>query len=98
MTLTALPFHSFPATGEPSITLFPAQPECTVAQAADILGIPESDVIELLDAGEIVSRSIGNRRVVSADSLSDYDRETTRLQNEALDELTQQAQELGFYR
>ena len=34
--------------------------ELTVAQAAKFLGIPESDLIELLDIGEIESRQIGN--------------------------------------
>ena len=97
MPLTTLPSHSFPAVSEPGINLFPVISEYTVAQAAEILGIPESDVIELLNVGEIESRSVGNRQMVSVDNLFDYVRETARLQAEALDELTQQAQELGFY-
>ena len=97
MTLTALPSQPFLATVEPVINPFPVSSELMVTQAADTLGIPEPDLIELLNAGEIESLFVGNRRVVSADSLFDYDRETTRLQNEALDELTQQAQELEFY-
>lgn len=71
--------------------------ELTLEQAADVLGLPEHDLLALLDAGEIESRRVGNRRMVIAGSLFDYDQETTRLQNEALDELTLEAQEQGFY-
>ena len=74
----------------------PSRTELTLREAADVLGIPESDLIELLDTGEIESRFVGNRRVVISDSLFDYDRETTQLQAEALDELTQQTQEWGL--
>jgi len=77
--------------------MFPMSSELTVAQAAKILGIPKPDLIELLDAGEIESYTFGNRRMVSAASIHNYNRETARLQDEALDELTQQAQELGVY-
>ena len=77
--------------------IFPVSSELTIAQAATILGIPKPDLIELLDSGEIESCTFGNRRMVSAASIYDYNRETARLQDEALDELTQQAQELGVY-
>ena len=70
--------------------------ELTLREAADVLGVPESDLVELLDAEKIASRSIGNRRVVFANSLHDYERETARFQDEALNELTQQTQELGL--
>jgi excisionase family DNA binding protein len=79
------------------ISLLPMPSELTVAQAAKILGIPKSDLIELLDAGEIESYTFGNQRTVIAASFHDYNRETARLQDEALDELVQQAQELGVY-
>jgi len=71
----------------------PSRTELTLREAADILGVPETDLIELLDTGEIESRFVGSRRVVISDSLFDYDRETTQLQIEALDSLTQQTQE-----
>jgi len=74
----------------------PSRTELTLREAADVLGVPESDLVELLDTGEIESRFAGNRRVVISDSLFDYNRETTRLQNEALDELTQQTQDWGL--
>ena len=74
----------------------PLRTELTLREAANILGVPESDLLELLNTGEIESQSIGNRRIVIAESLYDYDRETTRFQDEALDELTQQTQELGL--
>ena len=79
------------------IDLFPMPSELTVAQAARVLGIPKSDLVELLDAGEIASHTFGHQRMVLATSLFDYNRETARLQDEALDELTQQSQELGVY-
>jgi len=78
------------------VVAVPIHSKLTLREATDFLGIPEPDLIELLDAGEIESRYIGNQRVVIADSLFNYDRETTRLQAEALDELTQQTQELGL--
>jgi len=74
----------------------PSRTELTLREAADVLGVPESGLVELLDTGEIESRFVGNRRVVISDSLFDYDRETTQLQAEALDELTQQTQECGL--
>jgi len=97
MSLTA-PFHPVLATDAlnvGSLTVSP-QAELTLREATNILGVPESDLMELLDTGEIESRFVGKRRVVIADSLFDYDRETTRLQAEALDELTQQTQEWGL--
>jgi hypothetical protein len=69
----------------------------SLREAAAVLGIPESNLIGLLDTGTIESCQVGSRRMVMANSLFDYDRETMRLQSEALDELTQQAQELELY-
>ena len=97
MTLTATLSPPLSISGGQDIGMFPMPSELTVHKAAKILGIPESGLIELLDAGEIESHTINNRRAVVADSLLAYNRETARLQDEALDELTQQAQELGAY-
>ena len=96
MSLAVTPSSPFLTADDQSVGLFPTPSELTVAQAAEFLGVPEPDLIELLDTGEIESRLIGNRHLVVADSLFDYDRQTTRLQDEALDELTQQNQELGL--
>ena len=98
MTLTATLSPLLSISGGQDIGQFPMQSELTVHRAAKILGIPESGLIELLDTGEIESHTVGNRRTVVADCLLAYNRETARLQNGALDELTQQAQELGAYR
>ena len=97
MTFTTTLSPPVSITGGQNIGIFPVPSELTVAQAAEILGIPKPDLIELLDAGEIESYTFGNRRMVSTASIHDYNRETARLQDEALDELTQQAQELGVY-
>ena len=94
MTLLSPSLH---VTDGQDVALLSMPSELTVAQAAKILAIPESDLIELLDSGEVAFRTISNRRAVSVASLLDYNRETSRLQNEALDELTQQAQEWGVY-
>ena len=96
MTLTALPFHSFPATDEPSVILFPAQPECTVAQAADILGMSEGCVNELLDDDVIEYRQNGDKRMIQRDSLLEFS-EDYREGREVMTEITRMAQEMGLY-
>jgi len=97
MSLTA-PLHPVLTTDVLDVGSFAvsSRTELTLREAANIIGVPKSDLVELLDNGAIEFRTIGNRRVVIADSLYDYDRETTRLQDEALDELTQQTQEWGI--
>lgn len=71
--------------------------ELPIEQAADLLGILEPELNELLDTGEIESRLLGGERMVIAESLYQYRQEMKRLQNEGLDELVRQAEELGLY-
>ena len=71
--------------------------ELPVEQAAELLGILELELNELLDAGEIESRIVGGERMVIAGSLYQYRQEMKRLQNEGLDELVRQAEKLGLY-
>ena len=49
MTFTVAPSHTFPITDGRDIGMFPAVSECTVAQAATLLGVREGYIEELLD-------------------------------------------------
>ena len=96
MSLTVVPPHSFLTIGMADIDLFPAVSECTVSQAATILGVSEGYVDEVLRDGLIAFRWDNGERLIERNILLDY-REERRRMNAALDEMIRWDQEIGLY-
>ena len=71
--------------------------ELTIQQAADMLNVSCSYLIDLLEAGEVEYRTIGTSRMISTPSLLAYKRQDDTRRRRAADELTQIDQEMGMY-
>ena len=79
-----------------AVTLLPLHTELTTAQAADLLIVSQSYLIDLLETGEIPSHKVGdNYRIQLRDVLS-YKQESDAARLKALDELVAQAQQLNM--
>lgn len=70
--------------------------ELTTRQAAELLQVSRTHLVQLLDAGRIPCRKVGSHRRVRAEDILAWRRETESRRREALDELTARDQELGL--
>ncbi|MCL2711049.1 MAG: hypothetical protein FWE95_09235 [Planctomycetaceae bacterium] len=96
MSVATAPSHTFPLTNRQSIDTSPAVSECTVAQAARFLDVPEGYVNEMLNAGRVVYRLDDGERLIEWDSLRDYEQEWKR-RFAGLAEMVCLDQEMGLY-
>ena len=78
------------------VALTPLDTELTTRQAADLLQVSRTHLVQLLEDGRIPHRKVGAHRRVRARDLLDYRRETEFRRREALDELTAIDQKLGL--
>jgi excisionase family DNA binding protein len=78
------------------VALTPLHAELTTRQAADLLQVSRTHLVQLLDEGEIPYRKVGAHRRVRARDILDYRRETESRRRKALDELTAADQNLGL--
>ena len=78
-------------------TLIPGDAELTDLDAADILNVSRSFLIQLLEAGEIPFRKIHSCYRVRMDDLMSYKYESDKKRAEALDEMVRISEELGLY-
>ena len=78
------------------VALMPLHTELTTRQAADLLQVSRTHLVQLLDEGRIPCRRVGAHRRVRARDIVAYRRETETRRREALDELTDLDQELGL--
>ncbi len=70
--------------------------ELTTRQAAELLQVSRTHLVQLLDAGRIPCRKVGSHRRVRSEDILAWRRETESRRREALDELTARDQELGL--
>ena len=78
------------------VALMPLHTELTTRQAADLLQVSRTHLVQLLDEGRIPCRKVGAHRRVRARDILDYRRETESRRRKALDELTAVDQDLGL--
>ena len=78
------------------VALTPLHAELTTRQAADLLQVSRTHLVQLLDEGRILCRKVGAHRRVRARDVLDYRRETESRRRQALEELTAVDQHLGL--
>ena len=96
MSVTAALPHTFPSIDRRSVDMSPSVSECTVAQAARFLDVPEGYVNEMLNAGRVEFRLEDGERLIEWDSLRDYEQKWKR-RLAGLAEMVSLDQEMGFY-
>lgn len=79
-----------------AISIVPTSMELTTNQAADLLNVSRSHVLQLVDSGQLAARMIGtHRRIALTDLLAFRDAMTLRTRK-GLDDLAKLDQELGL--
>jgi excisionase family DNA binding protein len=71
--------------------------EITTQEAADLLNVSRPYLVKLVDAGQLPCRRVGNRRRVPLEAVLAYRARELQRQEALLSNLTQEAQEMGFY-
>ena len=79
-----------------AVALTALDAELTTRQAAELLQVSRTHLVQLLDAGRIPCRMVGSHRRVRAEDILAWRRKTESRRREALDELTARDQELGL--
>ena len=78
------------------VALTPHDTALTTLQAAELLQVSRTHLVQLLDAGRIPCRKVGSHRRVRAEDILAWRRETEFRRGEALDGLTASDQKLGL--
>lgn len=79
-----------------AVTLTPLHTELSTNQAATLLRVSRPFLIKLLEEGEIPFRKVGRHRRVLAKDVLAYRQSIFEKRSKALDELTDQAQDLNW--
>ena len=79
-----------------AVTIIPLHAELTTQEAADLLHISRPHLIKLLTAKKLPFHMAGSHRRIKFNDLRAYENEVEKTRREAMQELANQAQELGF--
>ena len=80
-----------------AVTIIPENAELTTFEAADMLNVSRTFLIELLEKGKIPFRKVGTHRRIRTDHVMAYKDEIDRKRDARLDELTRESERLELY-
>jgi len=79
-----------------AVTLMPIHAQLTTQQAAEILGVSRPFLVKELQGGNLPFHMVGTHRRIFFKDLMSYKDASLRMHNDAMNELTRQAQELNM--
>jgi excisionase family DNA binding protein len=80
-----------------AVTLVPLQAELSTQQAAELVGVSRPYFVKLLETGRLPFRRVGDQRRVRYQDLLHYLEEERRRGEDAVSQMTADAQALGLY-